>query len=201
VAAFASVRHGLIGFNVRIAPDYISGCMDAVAQTLQPGWAALGYDRGTVRRRYIVCRVCPARNERNMNMKTPLILTALAAMISVTPLTAQETIVRETTTAVQPTEIVGTVTELVPDALVVRTQEATAPVRYTFTKTTEYVDELGNRVTRESIKTGLPVTVRYIKEGDRMIVNRVVVRKAAPPPVTIEKRTTTTTTTEEEDDD
>jgi hypothetical protein len=138
-----------------------------------------------------------------MNMKTPLILTALAALVAATPLTAQETIVRETTAAVQPTEIVGTVTEMVPDAVVVRTQETTAPVRYTFTKTTEYVDELGNRVTRESIKTGVPVTVRYIKEGDRMIVNRVVVRKAAPPPVTIEKKTTTTTTTskEEEDDD
>jgi hypothetical protein len=141
-SAFASVRHGLIGFNVRIVRDIVCGCMDATSKTLHTPLAAPAYNRRTVRRRYVV------------DMKTPLILTALGAMVALTPLSAQETIVRETTTAVQPTEIVGTVAELVPDAVVLRTQEATAPVRYTFTKTTEYVDELGNRVTRESIKTG-----------------------------------------------
>jgi hypothetical protein len=133
-------------------------------------------------------------------MKTPLILAVASAIVAATPLVAQETIVRETTTAVQPTEVVGTITELVPDAMVVRTQEA-APVRYSFTKTTEYLDEFGNRVTRESVRTGLPVTIRYIKEGDRFIVNRVIVRKA-PVPVpgsVIEKTTTTTTTTKEKD--
>ena len=129
---------------------------------------------------------------------------------------AAQTVVRETTvpvqpttvqtTTVQPTEVAGTVTEYTPDAVIVRTQEATAPVRYSFTKTTEYVDESGRAVAREIVRTGVPVTVRYIREGDHMIVNRVIVHQAveavpavpaAPEAVTIQKSTTTTTTTEE----
>jgi hypothetical protein len=175
--------------------------MDGAAETFKDPLQSLKYNRSAVRWRYIVGRYL-RQEMRNMKTKKTLILTALTTIIAAAPLLAQETIIRETRTAVQPTEIVGTVTEMVPDAVVLRTQEAAAPVRYSFTNTTEYVDELGNRVTRESIKTGVPITVRYIREGDRMIVNRVVVRRAAPaPPVTIEKKTTTTTTTEEEDDD
>jgi hypothetical protein len=135
-------------------------------------------------------------------MKTQLILATTAALLfAAYPVTAQ-TIVRETTTAVQPVEVAGTVTELAPEAIVVRTQEAAAPVRYTFTKTTEYVDEAGNRVTQDIVKSGMPVTIRYVKEGDRMVVNRVIVRKqtiAAPEAVTTKKSTTTTTTTKEKD--
>ena len=43
-----------------------------------------------------------------------------------------------------------------------------------------------------------PVTVRYMREGDRMLVNRVIVHKAVVPTgtVTTERTTTTTTTTE-----
>jgi hypothetical protein len=136
-------------------------------------------------------------------MKTQLILAAAAAVLLAAFPAHAQTVVRETTTtAVQPVEVAGTVTELVPDAVVVRTQEATAPVRYTFTTTTEYVDEAGNRVTRDIVKAGVPVTIRYVKEGDRMVVNRVIVRKqtiAAPEAVTTTKKTTTTTTTKEKD--
>ena len=134
-------------------------------------------------------------------MKKQLILAiAVSSLLAALPVNAQ-TVVRETTT-VQPTEIVGTVTELDPDAIVVRTPEATAPVRYTFTKTTEYVDEAGNRVTQDIVKSGVPVTIRYVKEGDRMVVNRVIVRKqttTVPEAVTTRKTTTTTTTAKEKD--
>jgi hypothetical protein len=54
VAEFASVRHGLIGFNVRIAPDNVCGCMDAAAQNFAMPLARAGYDRSMVRYRYIV---------------------------------------------------------------------------------------------------------------------------------------------------
>ena len=75
----------------------------------------------------------------------------------------------------------------------------TDPVRYSFSKTTEYVDEAGNRVERDIVKTGVPVTIRYVKEGDKMVVGRVIVRKqatTAEPEAVIKKKTTTTTTTE-----
>lgn len=136
-------------------------------------------------------------------MKTPIILAAAASVLfAVSPANAQ-VVVREATTTIQPTETVGTVTEFLPDTIAVRTEETAAPVRYTFTKTTEYVDEAGNRVSREIVKTGAPVTIRYVKDGDRMIVNRVIVRKpvVAPAPETVvtKKTTTTTTTTKDKD--
>jgi hypothetical protein len=56
----------------------------------------------------------------------------------------------------------------------------------------------GNPVSMETVKSGLPVTVYYSKDGDDLVANKVVVRKTvteAPAPVTIEKTTTTTTTT------
>ena len=43
----------------------------------------------------------------------------------------------------------------------------------------------------EKIVRGIPVNVEYVRDGNRMIVSKVVVRKA---PV-VEHRTTTTTTT------
>ncbi|MEI9898181.1 MAG: hypothetical protein WDN28_31075 [Chthoniobacter sp.] len=83
--------------------------------------------------------------------------------------------------------------------MVIRTQESAVPIRYSVSKSVVYVDEAGNPVAREIVKTGVPVTVRYVREGDRMIVNRVIVHQAtaaAPEAVTTEKTTTTTTTTE-----
>ena len=109
-----------------------------------------------------------------------------------------QAVVRETTTVAEPAEVAGTVTEFAPDTVVIREKEVAAPVRYSFAKTVTYVDEAGNPVAREVIKTGIPVTVRYVREGDRMLVNRVIVHKAAvvPEAVTTERTTTTTTTTE-----
>jgi len=146
-------------------------------------------------------------------MKKTFILTAAASVLLGTsfPLYAQS-VVTETTTAVQPTETIGTVSEYTPDAIVIRSESA-APTRYTFTKTTEYVDETGQRVTADVVRSGAPVTVRYIREGDRLVASRVIVRRAtvvAPAPVTtttvvpsveVKKTTTTTTTSKEKDKD
>jgi len=142
-------------------------------------------------------------------MTTKLIIPSAAALMLLCSLHANaQTVVREktttavpetTVTAVEPVEAVGTVTEFAPDTVVLRTEQATAPVRYSVAKTIEYVDETGAPVTREVIKTGTPVTVRYIREGDRMLVNRVIVHRtttAAPAAVTTQKTTTTTTTEE-----
>jgi hypothetical protein len=56
------------------------------------------------------------------------------------------------------------------------------------------------------VKSGLPVTVHYVKEGDRVIANRVIVHKRKvtteePATGTIEEHKTTTTTTTDRDRD
>ena len=73
-------------------------------------------------------------------------------------------------------------------------------MNYSSTKSTTYVDETGAPVSVETVKSGLPVTVYYTREGDRMIAEKVVVRKTTTTtterPVLQEKRTRTSTTTE-----
>jgi hypothetical protein len=72
----------------------------------------------------------------------------------------------------------GTVTQLAPDAIAVKVNTSPVPVHYSFTKTTTYVDESGNPVSIETVKTGVPVTVYYEKTGDSFVANKVVVKKA-----------------------
>ncbi len=78
----------------------------------------------------------------------------------------------------------GTISAFEPGTFVIKSESAPAPVSYHYSKSIQYVDEDGRVITRETIKPGVPVTVHYVREGDRMVANRVVVHK------------TTTTTTE-----
>jgi len=81
-------------------------------------------------------------------------------------------------TTVQPTtNSAGTITEVSPDTIVLRSEISPNPVRYSYSKATIYVDEMGAPVSMEVVKSGLPVTVHYTKVGDRLVANRVVVRK------------------------
>jgi hypothetical protein len=84
---------------------------------------------------------------------------------------------QEKVTTVTTTESLGTISEFGPDTIVIKTETSTTPTNYTYTKTTTYVDETGAPVSIETVKSGLPVTVYYTKDGDRMIANKVVVRK------------------------
>lgn len=91
------------------------------------------------------------------------------------------------TTTVTTTETVGTVSEIGPNSIVVRTETSSSPLTYSYTKTTNYVDETGSPVSLETVKSGKLVTVYYTLQDGRMIANKVVVHK-----------TTTTKTTEPE---
>lgn len=110
---------------------------------------------------------------------------------------AQSTQVTTTTTSQ------GTISSFSPTTMTVRTVSSPAPVAYAFDKTTTYVDEDGNPVSVETVKSGAPVTVFYTQDGDRMVASKVVVRRTitttsptpAPAPEVIEKKTSTTTTT------
>lgn len=100
------------------------------------------------------------------------------------------------TTPTLTTTSVGTISNFGADTILVRTEAAPAPISYSYSKTTTYVDEAGNPVSIETVKAGLPVTVYYTLVGDKMVATKVIVRKAvaAPAASTIEEKKTTTTT-------
>ncbi len=96
------------------------------------------------------------------------------------------------------TETAGTISEFSPDTLEVRSETSSSPTHYSYTKSTTYVDDTGTPVSMETVKSGLPVTVYYTREGDRMVANKVVVRKTTTRTIqkpAIEERTETRTRT------
>jgi hypothetical protein len=137
-----------------------------------------------------------------MNNKTPSLklIAATAFCAAALPLSAQvvkET--RETTrtdgadvSETTTTTTMGTISDFGDNRIVVRTEASADPLTYRFTKTTTYVDEGGAPVSIETVKSGLPVTVHYVRDGDALVARKVVVRKAGAPGRT---ETTTTTTT------
>jgi hypothetical protein len=66
-----------------------------------------------------------------------------------------------------------------------------APVRYYYNRETTVLDPEGHVVTWSAVRPDVPATVYYVRDGDRMIVRKVVLSN----PAVIEKETTTTTTT------
>lgn len=112
---------------------------------------------------------------------------------SIQTTTTQPESVQTTTTSM------GTISEFSPETIIVKSDNAAAPVSYTYSKTTTYVDEDGNPVSMETVKSGLPVTVYYVKDGDNLVASKVIVRKSMVAPeadIKESKSTTTTTTTD-----
>jgi hypothetical protein len=106
-----------------------------------------------------------------------------------------------TVDTVTTTESAGTISDVSPGTIVVRSETSSSPTNYSSTKSTTYVDDTGAPVSVETVRSGLPVTVYYTRDGDRMVAEKVVVRKTtttteAPAPLIQEKRTRTSTTTE-----
>ena len=124
----------------------------------------------------------------NIRIFTGAVLSGL--MLLTLNVSRAQTVVTGTTSA-------GTISEFGPETIIIRSETSPEPIRYSYTKTTTYVDEAGAPVSIETVKSGLPVTVYYTKVGDRMLASKVIVRRAAvrEVPATEEKRTTTTTTT------
>ena len=114
----------------------------------------------------------------------------LSAIIALSGIGWAQT-VSETVTTTAPA--IGTVTTFDPatGALILTGKESTATT-YTYKTGTTIVDEAGNPVAVEVIRSGVPVSVYYTKDGDKMIVSKMVVQRTSP---VIEETTTTTTTT------
>lgn len=91
-----------------------------------------------------------------------------------------QTSVRETPA---PTEMKGTVAVWRPDSGIILADKATAPVEFILAKKVLYIDNSGKPVAREIIQPGDPVTIRYLREGDRLLVSQVTMeRKPTPTP-------------------
>jgi hypothetical protein len=116
------------------------------------------------------------------------------AQTSSTTTTTRDATTGTTTTDVATTSSTGTIATYTPDSdyITFRTTADAAPVRYYYTKDTTILDPAGQTVTWSAVRPDLPATVYYVREGDRMVVRKIVLSK----PTTIQKETTTTTTTE-----
>jgi len=97
-------------------------------------------------------------------------------------------------TTMTTTSSQGTVSTFNPDSIAIKSSTSDQPVNYTFTKSTTYVDENGNPVSVETVRSGMPVTVYYDRNGDQMVATRVVVQTDPNAPVVQHTKTTTTTT-------
>ena len=127
-----------------------------------------------------------------MRFTSTLSMALALGLLASVPVSAADTAV---TTTEKTTTYSGVVSEVNPttSTIILKSETAPAPVTYNFTKETVFVDAQGKVVTYETIKNS-PVTVEYIKEGDRTIVRRVVAT-TKPGSVTTRKETTTHTET------
>jgi hypothetical protein len=100
------------------------------------------------------------------------------AMLLTVVAAASADVVEKRTT--ETTTYKGTVTEVDPlsSTFILRSETPGEPTRYTFTKKTTFVDAAGNTITTEQLR-GSPVTVYSTQEGDRVVVNKVIVTRPA----------------------
>ena len=75
-------------------------------------------------------------------------------------------------------ESVGTVTDFIPGQTMVLKTEAAEPVRYKFSKSVTYVTADGRVIDPSQVRKDSSVRVHYVKSGDDMLVDRVIVTGA-----------------------
>ena len=92
------------------------------------------------------------------------------------PFAFAQTSTSSSTTTTTTTTGSGTVTEWTPGSAIV-VKETTGPVRYTVRDKVTYVTKSGKTLTDDEVKTrikvGAPISVRYVKDGDSMVVNHI----------------------------
>lgn len=126
-----------------------------------------------------------------MMSKSPITFLSVG-VFALTLLSAPVSHGQEASTTV--TTSTGTISEISPDRLIIHSRTEGSPSRYRYTKTTSYVDETGAPVSLEVVKSGLPVTVQYQRDGDELVATRVIVQRqtAVTGPTVIERNTTIT---------
>ncbi len=120
------------------------------------------------------------------------VVTAMAQ--TSTTVTTKDAAAGTTTTETSTTTSTGTISTYTPgtDYITFRTSTDAAPVRYYYSKDTTILDPEGHTVTWSAVRPDLHATVYYTRDGERMVVRKIVLSK----PTVTEKETTTTTTTQ-----
>jgi len=120
------------------------------------------------------------------------VVTAMAQ--TSTTVTTKDAAAGTSTTETSTTTSTGTISTYTPgtDYITFRTSTDAAPVRYYYSKDTTILDPEGHTVTWSAVRPDLPATVYYTRDGERMVVRKIVLSK----PTVTEKETTTTTTTQ-----
>ncbi len=129
---------------------------------------------------------------RTIGIATTAGALALAGALVIGGAAIAEMAEHSTTTTEKTTTYNGTVSEINPSSstITVRSESTTAPTTYTYTKETQFMDPQGHVVSFETMRNS-PVTVYYTRDGDRMIVSKVVTTK---PLGSVETHRETTTT-------
>jgi hypothetical protein len=116
------------------------------------------------------------------------------AQQTTTTTTTADPVTGTTTTQETTTTSAGTIVTYTPDSdyFMFRTAPNVAPARYYYTRDTAIVDPEGRTVTWSAIRPDMPATIYYTRDGDRVLVRKVVLSR--PPGVIRHEETTTTTT-------
>ncbi|SRR5581483_5018633 len=99
------------------------------------------------------------------------IATAQTSTTSTQTTTAGGTTESTTTT----TESSGTITEFTPGSALVLSTGSGEPVHYKFSKSVTYVTPSGKVIEASKVRKNSKVRVHYVKEGNDMLVDRVIV--------------------------
>ncbi len=118
-------------------------------------------------------------------MKTPFKHLAVVAVLGLMACHPSALLAQATTSTTTIISSDGTVSDFKPNNIALKVGRSEEATNYMFQKTTTVTDEAGNPVSVETIRSGLPVTVYYEKQGPDFVAQRVIVH-----------RTVTTTTPE-----
>jgi hypothetical protein len=105
---------------------------------------------------------------------TALMLTIAYGQTSSTT-TSTTTAAGTTDTTTTTTESAGTVTEYSPGSSIVLSTGTGEPVHYRFSKSVTYVTPEGKVIEASKIRKNSKVRVHYTKDGDDMLVDKVIV--------------------------
>jgi hypothetical protein len=123
-----------------------------------------------------------------MKKLVPQVAVALALMA-----VASTAAFAQTSSTTMMTTTTGTVNAWKPNAVAVKVDTSSTPVSYSFTKTTTYVDQNGNPVSIETVRSGVPVTVYYHNLGGNYVADKVVIHRTLVTTTTAPAETTVTT--------
>ena len=110
------------------------------------------------------------------SLAASLFLSSLSAVVAAE--TEKKTTVTEKTESVEEITATGTVFSVEPKLLSVVMKDNPTPVRFSYDKSTPFLDEKGTAVPMDLVRAELPLTVHYVMEGDRMVASRVVISRS-----------------------